>query len=301
MLLAVVGATGTGKSEFSLQAAEALDRRGIAAEIVNADALQLYRGMDVATAKLAPQERRGISHHMLDVLEVSEESTVADYQRQAAEVINDIEARGAWPILVGGSGLYVSAVVFGFEFPPRDAAVRARLEGELEAEGASVMLARLRELDPRAAAAIDPANGRRIVRALEAVIVTGAPFTVGLPDGQPVRPTRIAHLRCERAELVERLDARAEGFWRAGLLDEVARLKEQGLERGTTAKQAIGYAQALEQLAGRMSEADAIAATQLATRKYSRRQVSWFKRYAADEPSPLAADEWVETVLEAVR
>ena len=301
MLLTVVGATGTGKSEFALDAAEALVGHGIAAEIINADALQLYRGMDIATAKLPVSERRDVPHHLLDVLEVHEESTVAAYQQQAGAAITEIEDRGAWPILVGGSGLYISAVVFGFEFPPRDPGLRTRLEEQLGVEGASAMHARLRQLDPQAAASIDAANGRRIVRAIEAVTVTGQPFQASLPSTSPIRSTRIAHLRCERATLVQRLDARAAGFWQRGLLGEVEQLREQGLERGTTAKQAIGYSQALAQLRGELTESEAIEAAQLATRKYARRQVSWFKRYVADEPDPLMADEWVKQVLETVR
>ncbi|MGO3230291.1 MAG: tRNA (adenosine(37)-N6)-dimethylallyltransferase MiaA [Agrococcus casei] len=301
MLLTVVGATGTGKSEFALDAVEALASRGIEAEIVNADALQLYRGMDIATAKLPPAARRGVPHHMLDVLDVHEESTVAGYQRRAGDAIAEIESRGAWPILVGGSGLYVSAVVFGFEFPPRDPALRARLEQQLDELGASAMHATLAVLDADAAASIDPANGRRIVRAIEAVTVTGEPFQASLPSTEPVRPTRIAHLRCDREILVHRLNARAAGFWQQGLLDEVEDLRGRGLERGVTARQAIGYSQALAQLRGELTEQQAIEAAQLATRKYSRRQVSWFKRYAADEPDPLMADAWVEQVLETVR
>lgn len=298
MLLAVVGATGVGKSEFAMDAVEVLAASGIRAEIVNADAMQLYRGMDIATAKLRPEERRGIPHHMLDILDVTEGSTAAGYQTVVNPLIERLESEGVWPILVGGSGLYISAVLFGFAFPARDPELRARLERELENEGPDALHERLRQLDPRAAADIDPANGRRTVRALEAVTVTGQPFRASLPSSEPVRPTRIAHLRAERAVLVERLDARVEGFWRAGLLDEVQTLRDQGLEQGTTARQAIGYAQALQQLGGELTEAEAIDATKLATRKYSRRQVSWFKRYVADEPAPDAAGDWIASVLD---
>ncbi|HIY65415.1 MAG TPA: tRNA (adenosine(37)-N6)-dimethylallyltransferase MiaA [Candidatus Agrococcus pullicola] len=281
-----------------MDAVEVLAARGIRAEIVNADAMQLYRGMDIATAKLRPEERRGIPHHMLDILDVTEGSTAAGYQTVVESLIEQLESEGVWPILVGGSGLYISAVLFGFAFPARDPELRARLERELENEGPDVLHERLRQLDPRAAADIDPANGRRTVRALEAVTVTGQPFRASLPSSEPVRPTRIAHLRAERALLVERLDARVEGFWRAGLLDEVQTLRDQGLEQGTTARQAIGYAQALQQLGGELTEAEAIDATKLATRKYSRRQVSWFKRYVADEPAPNAARDWIASVLD---
>ncbi|WP_293695331.1 tRNA (adenosine(37)-N6)-dimethylallyltransferase MiaA [uncultured Agrococcus sp.] len=297
MLLAVVGATGVGKSEFALDAVQALRERGIAAEIVNADALQLYRGMDIATAKLSEAERRGVPHHMLDVLEVTEASTVAGYQAVTEPLIGRLERDGVWPIIVGGSGLYVSAVLFGFSFPARDPALRTRLERELEEQGADALHERLRELDPQAAADIDRANGRRIVRAIEAVTVTGEPFRASLPSAEPVRPTRIAHLRAERAELVERLDRRVDGFWQSGLLEEVRMLLDRGLDRGTTARQAIGYAQALQQLRGELTQAEAVEATKLATRKYARRQVSWFKRYTADEPAPDGARAWIASIL----
>lgn len=296
MLLAVVGATGVGKSEFALDAAEALAARGIRSEIVNADAMQLYRGMDIGTAKLSMAERRGVRHHLLDVLDVTEEAAVAAYQRDASAVIDLLEADGVWPILVGGSGLYVSAVLFGFDFPERDPEVRSALTAELEREGTEHMLERLRELDPDAANEVDPANGRRIVRALEAVTVTGRPWKASLPNSVPVRPTRIAHLRTDRAELVERLDARVTRFWRDGLLDEVEQLRQHGLEEGVTARQAIGYEQALRQLRGELTEHDAQEQTRIATRRLSRRQVSWFKRYAADEPALAEAGEWASAI-----
>lgn len=297
MLLAVVGATGVGKSEFALATVEALAERGLRAEIINADALQLYRGMDIATAKLATEDRRGIKHHMLDVLEVTEESTVAGYQQSVAPLIDRLEADGVWPVLVGGSGLYVSAVLFGYEFPARDPELRAALEAQLAEHGANALHARLAQLDPQAASDIDVANARRVVRALEVVTVTGQPFRASLPGNEPVRPTRIANLTADRAELVTRLDARVDDFWRAGLLDEIAALRERGLERGVTARQAIGYSQGLAQLRGELTEAEAIEATKLATRKYSRRQVSWFKRYDADTPAPTDASAWVASLL----
>lgn len=299
MLLAVVGATGVGKSDFALDAVAALADNGIRAEIINADAMQLYRGMDIATAKLSLEERRGIPHHMLDVLDVTQESTVAGYQEIVEPLLNRLEADGVWPILVGGSGLYVSAVLFGFDFPARDPELRAELERELADAGAAALHERLRNLDPVAADEIDRANGRRIVRALEVVTVTGEPFRASLPKAEPVRTTRIAHLRAERSELVTRLDARVEGFWQAGLLEEIRALCDQGLERGTTARQAIGYAQGLGQLRGAMTQEEAIEATKLATRKYSRRQVSWFKRYVADEPAPAGASDWIARILSA--
>lgn len=281
-LWAVVGATGTGKTALSLDLAEALIARGGAAEIVNADAMQLYRGMDIGTAKLTVSERRGIPHHLLDVLDVTDEAAVAWYQDAARTAIRGIFARGADAILVGGSGLYVSSVLFNFRFPPRDAAVRARLEAELDREGAGVLFARLRERDPATAARVDPRNRRRIVRALEVLEQGSETHGAALPDAPGLwhEPTRVVGVHVPRDQLVARLDGRVERMWRDGLAGEVARLRDQGLEQGVTARRAIGYAQALEQLSGGLTEADAIAQTQALTRRYARRQVSWFKRYA---------------------
>lgn len=280
-LWAIVGATGTGKSDLALDLAESLRANGNPAEVVNADAMQLYRGMDIGTAKLAPQERRGIPHHLFDVREVTEEAAVAWYQPLARAAIADIHARGGDAILVGGSGLYVSSVVFDFRFPPRDAVVRARLENELEEAGTAVLLERLRVLDPETAARIDPKNGRRIIRALEVIEQGAQTHGAALPEKPVVwHPrTRLIGLRVDRAELVERLDARVDRMWATGLVDEVVTLREQGLEHGVTASRAIGYAQALGQLNETMSESEAIAQTQSLTRRYARRQVSWFKRY----------------------
>lgn len=276
-IVAVVGATGTGKSELSLDLAERLGDVGAAAEIVNADAMQLYRGMDIGTAKLAPAERRGIPHHLIDVLEPSEEASVARYQAEARAVIDGVLARGAVPILVGGSGLYVSSVVYDFRFPGTDDAIRRRLETEVAERGPGALFERLREQDPRAADAIGPHNGRRIVRALEVIELTGEPFGAGLPEESGTwRPTVTIGLRLERERLVSRLDTRVEGMWRAGLVDEVARLRPAGF--GATAGRAIGYAQALRQLDGELDDAAAIAETQALTRRYARRQVSWFGR-----------------------
>ncbi|WP_105566852.1 tRNA (adenosine(37)-N6)-dimethylallyltransferase MiaA [Microbacterium halophytorum] len=296
-LFAVVGATGTGKSELSLDLAEAIAARGGRAEIVNADAMQLYRGMDIGTAKLAPGERRGIPHHLFDVLDVTEDAAVARYQDEARAAIASAFARGADAILVGGSGLYVSSVIYDFRFPPRDDALRARLEAELDADGASALYARLRERDPATAERVDPRNGRRVIRALEVLEQGEAGHGAALPS-EPVpwhRETSIIGLRAERAELVARLDRRVEWMWASGMVDEVARLRERGLERGATASRAIGYAQALAQLRGEASEAEAIAETQALTRRYARRQVSWFKRYAGttwlDAPATPAQAE----------
>ena len=271
MLVAIVGATGTGKSALSLDIAEALN-----GEVVNADAMQLYRGMDIGTAKLAPKERHGIPHHLLDVLDVAEEASVADYQRDARAAIGAIEARGRVPILVGGSGLYVSSVIYNFEFPGTDPVVRATLEGELAERGPGLMYQRLLEVDPAAAASIGPSNGRRLVRALEVIELTGSPFGSGLPSEEQLwRPTVIIGLRSERELLVHRLDRRVEQMWTDGLVREAASLGPLGV----TAARAIGYAQALDQLAGELGERDAIEQAQALTRRYARRQVGWFRRY----------------------
>ncbi|MGY3128487.1 tRNA dimethylallyltransferase [Agrococcus sp. UYP33] len=284
-LIAVVGATGTGKTAASLDIADAVARLGGTAEIVNCDAMQLYRGMDIGTAKAGVDERRGHPHHLLDVLEPWQDAAVPAYRDAALGAIAAIEARGAVPILVGGSGLYASSVLYDFAFPATDAALRADLEAELEASGAAAMHARLAAVDASAAAAIGPHNGRRLVRALEAVTLTGEPFRVGLPPEESlVRPTIIQHVRADRAELVERLDARVARMWALGIVEEARALREAGIERGTTAQQAIGYRQALDQLDGRIDEAEAVERTQALTRRYARRQVSWFQRYPAAPP-----------------
>lgn len=293
-LVVIVGATGTGKSELSLDVAEGLSAAGVPAEVVNADAMQLYRGMDIGTAKLPEAERRGIPHHLLDVLDPRDEASVADYQLDARAAIDDIAARGAVPILVGGSGLYVSSVIQDFRFPGTDAEIRARLEAELLVVGPGLLHARLKERDPAAAAAIGPSNGRRLVRALEVIEITGEEFGSGLPEhSEPWREHVTIGLQAPRDELVPRLDERVRRMWAAGILDEVERLRPAGL--GVTASRAIGYAQALAQLDGELTELEAIEQTAALTRRYARRQVGWFRRYrdatwlGYDDPNRTAA------------
>lgn len=296
-LWAVVGATGTGKSTLSLRLADALITRGRGAEVVNADAMQVYRGMDIGTAKLSVAERHGVPHHLIDVLEVTDEAAVAWYQAAARAAIAGIHARGADAILVGGSGLYVSSVIYDFRFPPRDADVRARLESELVELGPGALYGRLRETDPATASRIDARNGRRIVRALEVLAQGSSTHGAALPHA-PVAwhpATRLIGVRVARDELVARLDARVQAMWAGGLLDEVAGLRGRGLEQGVTARRAIGYAQALAHLAGTLPHADAIAQTQALTRRYARRQVSWFNRYAGAQW--VAPDVDVSTLL----
>jgi tRNA dimethylallyltransferase len=294
MLIAIVGATGTGKSGLSLDLADLLREEGRSVEIVNADAMQLYRGMDVGTAKLPVDARRGIPHHMLDVLDPSEEASVAAYQADARSTIEAIVSRGAVPVLVGGSGLYVSSVVHDFTFPGTDPVIRARLEAELVERGPGMLHRRLLELDAEAAIAIGPHNGRRIVRALEVVELTGAPFGSGLPaESSSWMPTVTIGLRTPRETLVARLDARVSGMWADGLVAEAKALEANGL--GVTAGRAIGYAQAIAELRGELTEAEAIDQTRSLTRKYARRQVGWFGRYPqtawldSDDPGRVAA------------
>ena len=281
-ILAIVGATGTGKSDLSLDVAETLIAQGHGVEIVNADAMQLYAGMDIGTAKLPEAERRGIPHHMFDVLAVTDEAAVADYQTQARSVIAEINARGNLAILVGGSGLYVSSVLFDFDFPGHDDVIRERLEKELEDLGPGALFQRLKELAPDAAERIDQQNSRRVVRALEVLEVTGSTAALGTLPEEAVywRPSVIIGLAEDREVLVERLDRRVEKMWADGLLDEVTALIPRGIQQGITARRAIGYAQALAELSVEMTRAEAIAETQSITRRYARRQVSWFKRYS---------------------
>jgi tRNA dimethylallyltransferase len=293
-IVAIVGATGTGKSALALDLAESLTSEGRPAEIVNADAMQLYRGMDIGTAKLPPSERRGVPHHLLDVLDPREEASVAQYQQDARAAIIEIIGRGAVPLLVGGSGLYVSSVLYDFRFPGHDPEVRERLETELETHGPGILHHRLHGLDPVAAQAIGPHNGRRLVRALEVVAITGKPFGAGLPSENMLwRPAVTVGLRAERPTLIARLDDRVSRMWQDGLVAEVEALRPAGL--GTTAARAIGYAQAIAQLDGLLAESEAIEQTASLTRRYARRQVGWFGRYTgtrwvdADDPGRLPA------------
>lgn len=292
MIIAITGATGTGKSELALRLVERWSERGIDAEVVNADAMQLYRGMDIGTAKLTIAERRGVPHHLIDVLDVTAEASVAQYQIDARAAIDDIEARGAVAVLVGGSGLYLAAVLTDFRFPGTDPERRAHWEAELERLGASGLHALLESRDPAAAAAIGAHNGRRLVRALEVGDITGEPFVAGLGARSTAwRRYRQFALDLERPALVERLDERVRRMWRNGLVDEVRALLPLGLERGVTASRAIGYAQAMAQLRGELDEPQAIEQTQSLTRRYARRQVSWLRRDTAVEWLDAAAGD----------
>lgn len=278
-LVAVVGPTGTGKSELALRLAENIVEAGGLAEIVNCDSMQFYRGMNIGTAKLSVDDRRGIRHHLLDWLDIREESTAAEYQAKARPVIEDIQKRGGVAIVVGGSMLYAAAVLNTFEFPARDPQLRQQLEDQLIELGPNEMHRILQALDPNAASRIDPQNGRRILRAIEIVQVTGQPFAAALPE-QPTswQPVLEIGLNGDRATLVERLGRRAELMWEQGLLAEVEALIPDGIRDGKTSRQAIGYSQALGQIDGLLTQSEAIAQTAQLTSKYARRQMSWFRR-----------------------
>ncbi len=294
--MAVVGATGTGKSAFALSLATALIESGRPVEIVNADAMQLYRGMNIGTAKLPVNQRRGIPHHLFDLWEVTKEASVADYQAIARATILDILSRGVIPMMVGGSGLYVSSVLYEFEFPGTDKALRESLEARWEAEGPDVLVEELRAKDPLAAAAIDPKNARRVIRALEVIALTGKPFGAGLDaEHRAWYPrTVVIGLRTPREELVQRLDDRVRAMWAGGLVDEVRGLIPLGIQSGVTASRAIGYQQCLAFIDGSLSEEEAIEETQGLTRRYARRQVSWFGR-SADTQWFVSDDERATT------
>ncbi|MFY1684450.1 tRNA (adenosine(37)-N6)-dimethylallyltransferase MiaA [Micromonospora sp. WMMD730] len=294
-VVAVVGPTAAGKSALSIALAHALG-----GEVVNADSMQLYRGMDIGTAKLTPAERDGVPHHLLDIWPVTEPASVAEYQRLARAAVDDILARGRVPLLVGGSGLYVRAVLEQFEFPGTDPAVRERLEAELAQLGPAPLYARLAGADPVAAAGILPGNGRRIVRALEVIELTGAPFTASLPDPTPYYPAVQLGVDLDTALLDERIAVRVDRMWADGLVAEVRALRGQGLADGRTASRALGYQQVLRFLAGETDEARAREETIRATRRFVRRQRSWFRRdqriHWLDPTEPTV----VETALRVV-
>jgi tRNA dimethylallyltransferase len=272
-VLAVVGPTATGKSALGVELALALG-----GEVVNADSMQLYRGMDIGTAKLSDAERRGVPHHLLDIWPVTHPASVAEYQHRARAAVRDILSRGRVPVVVGGSGLYVRALLDRIEFPGTDPATRGGLEAELERLGPQALHARLEGQDPAAAAAISPANGRRIVRALEVIALTGRPFSAALPAYDAVFDTEQIGLDEDDATLDARVDARVRQMFDAGLVDEVRRLEGQGLRQGRTACRALGYQQVLAMLDGHGTESEAREETARATRRFVRRQRTWFRR-----------------------
>jgi tRNA dimethylallyltransferase len=272
-LIAVVGATATGKSGLAIELARALG-----GEVVNADSMQLYRGMDIGTAKEHPAAWRGVPHHLLDVWPVTRTANVADYQQLARAAIEDITARGRVPILAGGSGLYIRAALEDLQFPGTDDGTRARLEGELDQVGPAALHARLAILDPAAAAAILPGNGRRIVRALEVIEISGRPFTAAMPAYDQGRPAVQIGLTLPRPELDRRIAARIDRMWQEGFEAEVRGLVDEGLREGKTASRALGYQQMLRYLDGECTLDEAREETAKATRRFARRQESWFRR-----------------------
>ncbi|MFE9413635.1 tRNA (adenosine(37)-N6)-dimethylallyltransferase MiaA [Streptomyces sp. NPDC006704] len=272
-VIAVVGPTAAGKSDLGVFLAQQLG-----GEVVNADSMQLYRGMDIGTAKLTPDERGGVPHHLLDIWDVTEPANVASYQKLARSEIDRLLAEGRTPVLVGGSGLYVRGAIDVLDFPGTDPEVRARLEDDLERHGPGALHARLAAADPGAATAILPSNGRRIVRALEVIEITGQPFTANLPTHESVYDTVQIGVDVARPELDERITLRVDRMWEAGLVEEVRTLEERGLREGRTASRALGYQQVLTALAGACTEQEARDETVRATKRFARRQDSWFRR-----------------------
>ncbi|WP_220793580.1 tRNA (adenosine(37)-N6)-dimethylallyltransferase MiaA [Nocardioides stalactiti] len=295
-IVAIVGPTAAGKTSLSLDLAEALG-----GEVVNTDAMQLYRGMDIGTAKLPVAERRGVPHHLLDLLTVRDPATVAQFQGWARAVMADLRAAGRPPVLVGGSALYTRAVLDQFEFPGTDPGLRAKWEAELDARGAAALHALLVERDPEAAARIVPDNGRRVVRALEVIELTGRPFSATLPRQEYVDPATVqVGVRIDRALLEPRIEQRVAEMFDAGLVDEVRRLLDEGLSEGRTASRAIGYQQVVAHLAGDLTLAEAQERTVIATRQFARRQMAWWK----DDPRITWVDfddpDRVEQALSAI-
>jgi tRNA dimethylallyltransferase len=273
MLIVIVGATAAGKSDLAIDLALALG-----GEVINADSMQLYRGMDIGTAKLTMAERRGVPHHLLDIWDVTRTASVAEYQVLAGHVIDDIEARGRVPVLVGGSGLYIRAALGDLEFPGTDEGIRSRLEGELAASGPGALHRRLQTADPAAAAAILPSNGRRIVRALEVIELSGRPFSATLPAYDGGRPAVQVGLSVDRPELDRRIEARVDRMRAAGFEAEVRGLAARGLREGRTASRALGYQQILRALDGEWTQEQAREETIRSTRRFAHRQESWFRR-----------------------
>lgn len=297
LVVAVVGPTAAGKSDLAVELALA-----VGGEVVNGDSMQLYRGMHIGTAKLPPAERRGVPHHLLDILDVGQPAAVAEFQGWAREAIGDCRSRGVTPILVGGSALYLRAVLDEFEFPGTDPTLRQGIEADLAERGAAAMHARLQTLDPAAAASILPGNTRRVVRALEVIELTGGPFRASLPEHVYAFDNVIqVGIEVPRAVLDERIEQRVDQMWQAGFVDEVRGLAARGLREGRTASRALGYRQILRFLAGLCSEDDARLETVIGTRKFARRQATWFKRDPRIEWLAYDDPELLTRALDVVR
>ena len=274
-LIVICGATATGKSDLAVELAQKID-----AEIINADSMQIYRGMDIGTAKLPVEQRANIAHHMLDVLDVTQDSTVAWYQEQARAAVTEIHSRGKDAIVVGGTGLYIKAILDDLNFPDTDPVVRASLELELATIGLNPLFERLEKLDPAAAIAIDRANARRVIRALEVIAITGKPFTANLPREASTRyPYSIQFgLTLDREDLTERISNRVDRMWEQGFIGEVDQLIAAGITTARTAQLALGYSQIIAMRNSQISEDEAKEETKISTRQYARRQETWFAR-----------------------
>ena len=274
-LIVICGATATGKSDLAVALAQQIN-----AEIINADSMQLYKGMDIGTAKIALEERKGVPHHLLDLLEVTQDANVAWYQDKARATITDIHARGKSAIIVGGTGLYIKSILDELNFPDTDPVVRAELELEFATKGIAPLFERLEKLDPAAALAIDKANSRRVIRALEVIKITGKPFTANLPREESSRypDAKQFGLVMDRDTLSERISLRVDRMWEQGLVQEAEKLLAAGIMQGTTAQRALGYAQVIAQIEGKVSQEEAQEETKRATRQYARRQETWFSR-----------------------
>jgi tRNA dimethylallyltransferase len=295
-IVAVVGATAAGKTGLSLDLAERLD-----GEVVNTDAMQVYRGMDIGTAKIGTTERDGVPHHLLDILDVTETATVAEFQELARAAIDDCISRSTVPVLAGGSALYVRAILDDFVFPGTDPVVRARLEAELAADGSGALHSKLQQIDPKAAEQILPSNGRRIVRALEVIEITGGPYVATLPEHRYVYPGAIQlGLDVPRPELDERIDRRVDRMFDAGFVAEVRGLLDKGLIEGKTANRALGYSQVIALLNGEIDETQARERTAQATRRFARRQDSWFRKDQRISWLPYDAPDLVEKAIEVL-
>lgn len=295
-LIVICGATATGKSDLAVALAQNID-----AEIINADSMQLYKGMDIGTAKITIEERKGIPHHLLDLLDVTEDANVAWYQERARAAITDIHARGKHAIIVGGTGLYIKAILDELNFPDTDPVVRAELELEFATKGIAPLFERLEKLDPAAALAIDRANSRRVIRALEVIKITGKPFTANLPREESSRYPYAKQfgLVMDRDALSERISARVDRMWEQGLVPEAEKLVAAGIMNGTTAQRALGYAQVIAQIEGKVTQEEAQEETKRATRQYARRQETWFsrdERIAWISPAQNALERILESI-----
>lgn len=300
-VVALLGPTASGKSSLAVGLAELLADEGIPAEIVNADSMLVYRGMDIGTAKPGPDELARVPHHLVDVLDITTTSSVALVQTMARHAIEDCRERDVLPLVVGGSALYSRAVLDELEIPPTDPAVRARLEADLEELGSRALHDRLAERDPRAAASILPGNGRRIVRALEVVELTGS-FSATMPQGRFHIPGTVEiGLNLSRDDLDRRIAERVDRMWRDGLVDEVRRLAGRGLRQGRTASRALGYRQVLQYLDGMIDEDRARLDTVVRTRRFARKQLMWYRRDPRIRWFDALSPRLVEQVAEGMR